>query len=64
MKVAIIRTLVLFLIRRKLDVKKYQEFRFCGHYAGEVYCFMDRRLVKLEKGACITSNVALNWLLG
>lgn len=64
MKNNIIRTLVMFLIRKKLGVKKYQEFRFCGHEdAEETYCITDHRIVKLEIGAFITSNVALNWLL-
>lgn len=60
--------LIIFLIRRKLGVKKYQLFRFTNQKTADKYYFGATALVKeVYNDDCgiglETSNVSLNWLL-
>ena len=60
--------LILFLIRRKLGVKKCENFRFTNQKNKEdTYYFYNAGIRKVYKRDDITrckqSNVSLNWLL-
>ena len=74
-----INRLILFLVRKKLHVRKYEYFQFINQKTSNIYYFADKILVKLEpvnknyKGLGLLirnrvyfvtdSNVSLNWLL-
>ena len=58
-----LRRLVIFLIRKKLGVKKYEEFRFSTQKSPAVYFFTEYNLMKIEHGNTMLSGVSLNWLL-
>lgn len=59
--------LILFLIRLKLGVKKYERFKFTNQKDDCHYYFDNWRLTKVtDKGTYISvrdSRVSLNWLL-
>ena len=57
--------LILYLIRKKLGVKKYQHFRFANQKSEAVYEFTDEFLLKNDhRGWYVSlSGVSLNWLL-
>lgn len=55
--------LVIFLIRRKLKLKKYEEFRFIGQKTPDVYYFTSTQLRKEMHGKEVVSGVSLNYLL-
>lgn len=63
------KKLIIFLIRRKLGLKKYQSFQFAGQKnKKDLYWFEDNCLMKEEYIDDNTisfkpSNVSLNWLL-
>lgn len=60
------RKLILFLIRIKLVVKKFQAFRFSNQASPtEYYYFTNDELLKVfYKGERIkSSNASLNWIL-
>lgn len=57
------RRLIIFLIRKKLGLKEYSDFRFANQKSEAVYYFNERELVKIEYGLSTPSNVSLNWLL-
>lgn len=58
------KRLIIFLIRKRLGLKKYEQFRFDNQRTSNVYYFSDEKLVKLENGAwCKPSSCSLNWLL-
>ena len=57
------RRLILFLIRRRLGVKKYQPFKFTNQKTDDWYFFDNLCLLK-DTGGCVEgSGVSLNWLL-
>lgn len=59
-----IKRLIIFLIRVKLGVKKYEEFRFNNQKSQfDTYFFTDTQLLKVEKSKVRSSSVSLNWLL-
>ena len=64
-----IRRLVIFLIRRRLHLKKYQAFRFTNQQTDDVYCFTTYKLIKInmsQKSKIAREDkslVSLNWLL-
>lgn len=61
-----IRRLVIFLIRKKLKVKKHQMFQFANQKSKiDIYWFEKDCLVKLtNEGKYLKlSGVSLNWLL-
>ena len=61
--------LIVFLIRKKLGVNKYEQFKFANQKSkDDTYYFTDDRLFKLshlEDGTekCELSRVSLNWLM-
>lgn len=58
------KRLIIFLIRRKLGLKKFQKFRFNGQRSKtDFYYFRKDDLIKCHIGVCEPSNVSLNWLL-
>lgn len=58
------RRLILFLIRLKLGVKKYERFRFTNQKERCKYWFTSTHLLKRTKtGHIEQSGVSLNWLL-
>jgi hypothetical protein len=55
--------LIIFLIRKRLGVKKYQWFKFSNQKKEAVYWFEGKKLMKIENGVFMPSNVCLNWLV-
>lgn len=57
--------LILFLIRKKLHLKKFQRFRFDNQKSTyDSYYFTSSNILKIDKEkGIIDSNVSLNWLL-
>lgn len=63
-----IKRLIVFLIRHRLRLKKYQRFRFANQKTDNVYYFTADRLVKIPETSGILSRrekslVSLNWLI-
>lgn len=63
-----IERLIVFLIRRRLRLKKYQRFRFANQKTDNVYYFTADKLIKIPEdkrtvGKAEKSLVSLNWLL-
>lgn len=57
------KRLIIFLIRTRLGVKKYESFRFTGQKSNAVYYFTETGVMKNWRGEVEPSNVSLNWLL-
>lgn len=61
------KRLIIFLIRRKLGLKKWQDFRFSNQKSEtDYYFFGSDKLYKVTKEPIRDiglSNVSLNWLL-
>lgn len=57
------RRLVIYLIRKKLGLKKYEHFRFIGQKTDAVYYFTESNLMKHWRGQTMMSGVSVNWLL-
>ena len=63
--------LILFLIRRKLHIRKWQKFRFENQKSKrDYYYFNNKNIIKVQyynkytkSSLRIPSNVSLNWLL-
>jgi hypothetical protein len=63
-----IERLIVFLIRRRLKLKKYQRFRFANQKTDNVYYFTADKLIKIPEDKRTVSRaekslVSLNWLL-
>lgn len=63
-----IKKFIVFLIRRRLKLKKYQRFRFKNQKTENVYYFTEYRLIKIPEDKRTVSRaekslVSLNWLL-
>lgn len=60
-----LKRFILFLIRRKLGVKLYEEFRFTNQCKADIYWFQPDGVYKeTENGHEVKkSTVSLNWLL-
>lgn len=63
-----IKRLIVFLIRRRLKLKKYQRFRFKNQKTDNVYYFTEYRLIKIPEDKRTVSRakkslVSLNWLI-
>ena len=59
-----LRKLIIFLIRRRLKLKKFQAFQFENQLSKDTYYwFSDTTLRKYHNGALCDSGVSLNWLL-
>ena len=57
------KRLIIFLIRKKLGLKRRQNFRFSNQKTKDVYFFTGENLCKIENGQIKLSKVSLNWLL-
>ena len=57
------RHFIIFLVRKKLGLKKYEDFRFNNQKSEAFYFFTDRELIKEENGYRRPAGVSLNWLL-
>ena len=60
------KRLIIFLIRKRLGLKKYQPFKFTNQKDACFYFFADDRLLKQVfylRARVKRSNVSLNWLL-
>ena len=60
------RKLIIFLIRKRLGLKKYEHFKFANQAQNNsnVYYFADEKLVKITHGVWYEpSGCSLNWLL-
>lgn len=55
--------LIVFLIRRKFKLKKYQYFRFTNQKSSAIYYFTSDSLIKITESCAYKSGVSLNWLL-
>lgn len=60
-----LRKLIIFLICKKLGIKRYQEFQFDNQKSEfEYYWFNNDSLMKMRvDGVAEESHVSLNWLL-
>lgn len=56
-------SLIIFLIRLRLHLKKGQSFQFDNQKTNSVYWFTEEALMKMEHGIRRKSSVSLNWLL-
>lgn len=54
---------VIFLVRKRLGLKKHEPFRFEGQKSDNIYYFTSTNIMKIERGTVIPSGVSLNWLL-
>ena len=54
---------IIFLIRKRLGLKKNELFRFSNQLEQSVYYFTDTTLMKIKYGYVDKSGVSLNWLL-
>lgn len=57
------RRFVIFLIRKKLRLKKYENFRFTNQKSDAVYYFTETNVMKHWHGYTEPSGVSINWLL-
>lgn len=57
------RRFVIFLIRKKLGLKKYECFRFDNQKSDAVYYFTEYNVMKRWRNQTMLSGVSINWLL-
>lgn len=57
------KRLIIFLIRKRLGLKKNELFRFVNQCEQSVYYFTETGLMKVKYGQVMRSGVSLNWLL-
>lgn len=57
------KLIIIFLIRKKLGLKKYQVFRFANQKSNAFYWFTNNSILKSWHGNITPSGVSLNWLL-
>ena len=60
-----IKAIVIYLIRKRLGLKKFEKFKFSNQKTDDVYFFGKYRLLVLRGGKepKEKANVSLNWLL-
>lgn len=58
-----LKRIILFLIRIRLDLKKNEKFRFTNQKSNAVYWFTSYGVYKYWYGHTVPSNVSINWLL-
>ena len=61
----LIKRMIIFLLRKRLGVKKFEMFTFSNQKSNSMYYFgdVDIMRVDLEDGRVEYSRVSLNWLL-
>ena len=57
------KRLIIFLVRKKLGLKKYQEFQFVNQKTNARYFFTSDSVMKMHDSRLDKSSVSLNWLL-
>ena len=57
------KRLIIFLVRRRLGLKKHERFQFINQRSNAWYYFSDTNLMKVDGNLITQSNVSLNWLL-
>jgi hypothetical protein len=57
------RRFIIFLIRKRLGLKKYEDFRFVNQKSDAVYYFTEIGVMKRWRGQTLLSSVSVNWLL-
>lgn len=57
------KRLIIFLIRKRLGLKKNETFQFVNQKSDAVYYFTGTKVMKLWFGVTEPSRVSLNWLL-
>lgn len=57
------RRFVIFLIRKHLGLKKYENFKFANQKSDAVYYFTESNLMKRWHGQTVLSGVSINWIL-
>lgn len=57
------KRLIIFLIRKRLDLKKGETFQFTNQKTDDIYWFSEDALMKEEKGIIRKSTTSMNWLL-
>lgn len=57
------RRIIMFLIRTKFGLKKYENFRFINQKSNAMYYFTESNVMKHWHGSTMLSSVSLNWLL-
>lgn len=61
----LIKRLILFLVRKRLGLKKNEYFRFDSQKSNTTYYFTDKEIWKIDNDNFVVelSGVSLNWLL-
>ena len=56
---------ILFLVRKRLGLKKYEYFKFDNQKSNTTYYFTDKEIWKIDNDNFVVelSGVSLNWLL-
>lgn len=57
------RKIVIFLIRKRFGLRKYEKFQFVNQKSDAVYYFTDDNVMKRWRNQTMLSGVSLNWLL-
>ena len=57
------KRLVIFLVRKRLGLKRFEEFQFVGQKTDAVYYFTRDEILKNDGLKTAPSSVSLNWLL-
>lgn len=57
------KRLIIFLVRKRLGLSKYEPFQFVGQKTNAVYYFTGDALLKAWRSDVTKSGVSLNWLL-
>lgn len=57
------RKFIIFLVRKNLGLKKFENFRFVNQKSDAVYYFTESNVMKRYNGYTSLSSVSLNWLL-
>lgn len=54
---------IIFLIRKRLGLKKFQHFKFVGQKSDAIYWFTESNIMKRWRGQTTLSGVSVNRLL-
>ena len=57
------RRIIMFLIRKKLGLKKFEKFKFVNQKSDAVYYFTESNIMKQWHNQTVLSGVSVNWLL-
>ena len=57
------RKIVIFLIRKRFGLRKYEKFQFVNQKSNAVYYFTGDNVMKQWRNQTMLSGVSLNWLL-